>query len=199
MALTNVAIRRADGKWYPISAEQAAWEFPFGISVTEKRLKCMKCGHYISFVNSKNKKPHFKHSRGDYDKKCDERSEYDENYFLPNELYLIQKNFFSNNWTNRIYYEKKETDNIGEKEIPVFIENNDNFDFSFKIGIRSIEETFILDDSYYVEIGTKNYDHYERIYYYSYSERFSESGINYIDMGKNHKKSEVLWGYFKLY
>lgn len=194
MALTNVVIRRADGKWYSISAERAAWEFPFGISVTEKRLKCKICGHYISFVNSKNKKPHFKHSRGDYDKKCDERSEYDEYNIWP--YNILQNNyFFYNNGTNRFYYEKKENDNIGEKEIPVFIENNDNFDFSFKIGIRSIEESFILDDSYYVEIGTKNYDHYKRFYYYLYSERFSESGINYIDMGKSPSD----YYYVKLY
>lgn len=65
-----------NGKWEHISAEEAAALFPYTVPVGQKRFICELCGQYVSLTGPGKVMRHFKHSRGDDDKNCEERSSY---------------------------------------------------------------------------------------------------------------------------
>lgn len=74
MALEHVCLLTDHGP-LPILAEQAKRDYPqVKPSVANKNYICMLCHQYVTLVSSKNVTAHFKHSRGERDKNCPERS-----------------------------------------------------------------------------------------------------------------------------
>ena len=63
-----------NGQWTRVSAEEAAALFPYPVSVHQKVFVCELCGQYVTFTGPGSKTRHFKHSRGDENKDCEERS-----------------------------------------------------------------------------------------------------------------------------
>lgn len=61
---------------FPVMAEEVVEKYP-GISgnIKSKNFICELCGKYVILVNGKNRRPFFKHNRGDEDKECPERAE----------------------------------------------------------------------------------------------------------------------------
>ena len=71
--LTHVN-RWNNGKWERITAEEAAIIFPSSVSVRQKLFMCELCGQYVTFTGPGQKVRHFKHSKGETNKECEERS-----------------------------------------------------------------------------------------------------------------------------
>lgn len=75
--LTHVS-RWMHGKWERITAEEADELFPYTVPANQKVFICELCGHYVTFTGPGaglgKRTRHFRHSRGDEDKNCEERS-----------------------------------------------------------------------------------------------------------------------------
>lgn len=75
MALTEVWWRGVNGEWTRTTATEADKEFKYTVSVKSNMFRCYKCFQYVTFVKStENVSSHFKHSRGDINKNCEDRS-----------------------------------------------------------------------------------------------------------------------------
>lgn len=73
--LTHVSIRDEEYGWRHITSQEAKQLFPDQpVSAGEKVFMCELCGQYVAFVNSHACTRYFKHSRGEEDKNCAERS-----------------------------------------------------------------------------------------------------------------------------
>lgn len=76
MALTNVWRQNADGEWVRTTAAQADREYSYSVSVYAAHFRCYSCFQYVTFVKGgPTRSSHFKHSRGDINKDCEDRSQ----------------------------------------------------------------------------------------------------------------------------
>lgn len=114
--LTHVCIWE-DGRWRRITESEAEKRFPVGISSNQRLFMCELCGQFVSFTNGKKRRRYFKHSRGESDKSCIERSVNDSYY------YTLNKTDFS---------------------LPIKIEEK-NGDFEFYLGIPLIPDDLFRD------------------------------------------------------
>lgn len=74
MALTEVWWRGPNGEWTRTTASEADKEFKYSVSVNSNMFRCYKCFQYVTFVKStEHVSSHFKHSRGDINKDCEDR------------------------------------------------------------------------------------------------------------------------------
>lgn len=77
MALTNVWRRSSDGEWERTTAAQEDAERDYSVSVKAASYRCYNCFQYVTFVKGGlSRASHFKHSRGDVNKDCEDRSQY---------------------------------------------------------------------------------------------------------------------------
>lgn len=77
MALTNVWRRGSDGEWERTTAAQEDAERDYSVSVKAASYRCYSCFQYVTFVKGGvSRASHFKHSRGDVNKDCEDRSQY---------------------------------------------------------------------------------------------------------------------------
>ncbi len=75
-SLTHVCIRDSNNGWRRITAEQAGEEYSNTVSVSKHLFICELCGQYVTLTaEGKKKVQHFRHSRGEQDKVCAERTE----------------------------------------------------------------------------------------------------------------------------
>ena len=63
-----------DGKWKRITEEEADKMFPYRISSDSGLFMCELCGQFVSFTKGDTRKRYFKHSRGETNKECEDRS-----------------------------------------------------------------------------------------------------------------------------
>lgn len=73
MPLTHVSMWTDNG-FQPTTPNQAAKIHPYGASSRSGLFVCRLCGQYVSFVQNSYNTHFFKHSRGEEDKDCSERS-----------------------------------------------------------------------------------------------------------------------------
>lgn len=71
--LTHVSMWKK-GKWTKTTVKEAADLFPYTVSVNKKLFMCELCGQYVTLTGPGSVARHFKHSRGETDKECEERS-----------------------------------------------------------------------------------------------------------------------------
>lgn len=75
MALDHVSMWNESRGWTRISAEQADGLFAVTVSVNERVFLCDLCHQYVTFVKGIRQSSHFKHSRGESEKECADRSQ----------------------------------------------------------------------------------------------------------------------------
>lgn len=73
MKLTHVCIWK-ENEWRPISAEKAAREYKRGVNAQSGIFHCSLCGKNVLLAYGSVNIPHFRHSSGDDDKNCPERT-----------------------------------------------------------------------------------------------------------------------------
>ncbi len=74
MELTHVEWFK-NGKWRLASAEEVAKDWPEGVKVWQRLLRCRLCGQYVLLTRDSEKRiPHFRHSSEEARKDCEERS-----------------------------------------------------------------------------------------------------------------------------
>lgn len=72
--LTHVCIWE-DGQWRRITAEEAEEQYRFcGVSSNSGLFMCELCGQFVSFTNGLYRKRYFRHSSGESNKDCEDRS-----------------------------------------------------------------------------------------------------------------------------
>ena len=77
MALTNVWRRKSDGEWVRTNAFQADREYDETVQAVARHFRCYSCFQYVTFVKgTAYQSSHFRHSRGDENKDCEDRSQY---------------------------------------------------------------------------------------------------------------------------
>lgn len=73
-ALTHVSMKYGDSGWKHVTAEEAKALFPKqSVPAGTRQFICECCGQYVSFTKDGINVRHFKHSRGEEDKTCEER------------------------------------------------------------------------------------------------------------------------------
>ena len=72
-SLTHVCIWENKG-WRRITADEAARRNPYTVSAYSHFFMCELCGQYVLFANGEKNAPHFRHSSGEADKSCPERT-----------------------------------------------------------------------------------------------------------------------------
>jgi len=85
-SLTRVCVWEDGHGWQPISAESVALQqtYRHRIESGTKTFLCELCDQYVSFVNTGNYRPHFKHPKGSND--CDEKITSSNSFFITNPL-----------------------------------------------------------------------------------------------------------------
>ena len=75
MPLTNVWCRNASGEWTRTTAREAEKYHRYSVSADSRMFRCNSCFQYVTFVKgSAQRISHFRHSSGEIDKKCEDRS-----------------------------------------------------------------------------------------------------------------------------
>lgn len=75
VALTEVWWHSKDGEWVRTNVDEADAQFSYSVSSNSQIFRCYKCFQYVTFVKGTDLvSSHFKHSRGDTDKNCEDRS-----------------------------------------------------------------------------------------------------------------------------
>lgn len=75
MALTEVWGDKGNGEWLRVSVSEVDKNYDRSVSADSYQFRCYKCFHYVAFVKGTSYfSSHFKHSRGDEDKDCEDRS-----------------------------------------------------------------------------------------------------------------------------
>ena len=75
MPLTNVWTQDSSGEWVRTTAAEMDREYEYTVSVSSHTFRCYNCFQYVTFVKgTKYRISHFKHSRGEDDKACEDRS-----------------------------------------------------------------------------------------------------------------------------
>lgn len=124
-----------DGKWKRITEEEADKMFPYRISSDSGLFMCELCGQFVSFTKGDTRKRYFKHSRGETNKECEDRSI---GYYNPESI------------------QKKDL------ELPIRIIQYQD-DYSFQIGLPEIPEN-ILEKQQTNEVIIANEYEEKRIY-----------------------------------
>ena len=74
MASLNHVCVWSDSGWKKITVEELLAQNPQGgISAKSGLLMCELCGQYVTFARGRTNQPHFKHSKYEDDKNCEER------------------------------------------------------------------------------------------------------------------------------
>ena len=73
MSLRHVRMWCKD-KWESISSHEASELFSRSVKASEKRFICALCKQWIIFVSSTKRSSHFKHSKSEQDKECEDRA-----------------------------------------------------------------------------------------------------------------------------
>lgn len=73
--LTHVCIRDNEYGWRRITVEEASEMFSTTVSANERYFICELCGQYVTFTKEGGMSRHFRHSRGEENKDCEERTE----------------------------------------------------------------------------------------------------------------------------
>ena len=75
MPLTNVWTQDHTGEWVRTTATAMDREYDYTVSVSSHTFRCYNCFQYVTFVKgNEDRISHFKHSRGEEDKNCEDRS-----------------------------------------------------------------------------------------------------------------------------
>lgn len=75
MPLTNVWAQDQTGEWVRTTAAAMDREYDYSVSVSSRTFRCYNCFQYVTFVKGTEYRiSHFKHSRGEEDKDCEDRS-----------------------------------------------------------------------------------------------------------------------------
>lgn len=75
MPLTNVWTQDRTGEWVRTTATAMDREYDYTVSVSSRTFRCYNCFQYVTFVKGNEYRiSHFKHSRGEEDKDCEDRS-----------------------------------------------------------------------------------------------------------------------------
>ncbi len=75
MPLTNVWTQDRTGEWVRTDAAKTDHEYNNTVSVSSRMFRCYNCFQYVTFVKGNEYRiSHFKHSRGEEDKNCEDRS-----------------------------------------------------------------------------------------------------------------------------
>ena len=75
MPLTNVWTQDQTGEWVRTTATAMDREYDYTVSVSSHTFRCYNCFQYVTFVKGNvDRISHFKHSRGEEDKNCEDRS-----------------------------------------------------------------------------------------------------------------------------
>lgn len=87
-SLNHVSMWSAsEHKWVPITAEEAAREFPFTVPASLGQLRCELCGHFVALTGPGANIRHFRHAAADENKECEERSiAYNRYYYNASEI-----------------------------------------------------------------------------------------------------------------
>ncbi len=75
MSLEHVSMWWNEVGWKRTTAEEARHLFSCTVPANTKHFICDLCHNYVTFVNQGQMRCHFKHSRGDLNKECDDRSQ----------------------------------------------------------------------------------------------------------------------------
>lgn len=101
MELTHVCEWNCEENcWKRITSEEAVKKYPYGARVHSGLFMCEVCNHYVTLTRDSNlKKGYFRHSRGDENKDCPDRSlNQNRNYtFSPEDIGLPLKMVLRNN------------------------------------------------------------------------------------------------------
>lgn len=149
--------------WKKTTEEEAAKNYPRGTSAHGGLFKCELCNQNVIFVNAGVQRPHFRHSKSEQDKKCEER---------------IQPNFaadMANLFTRPRH------------DLPIKICVNED-DFYFELGlIRLPNEIFNKVLKSRLTIAS---EHFERKY--SLSDHLREDDITWLKIGNILDESYTL-------
>ena len=75
MPLTNVWTQDRKGEWVRTTATAMDHEYDYTVRVSSHTFRCYNCFQYVTFVKgTENRISHFKHSRGEESKDCEDRS-----------------------------------------------------------------------------------------------------------------------------
>ncbi len=75
MPLTNVWTQDRTGEWVRTTAAAMDREYDYTVSVSSRMFRCYNCFQYVTFVKGNEYRiSHFKHSRGEENKDCEDRS-----------------------------------------------------------------------------------------------------------------------------
>lgn len=75
MALTDVWWREDSGEWIRTTASETDKYFKYSVCANSNMFRCYKCFQYVTFVKRTDcVSSHFKHSRGETNKNCEDRS-----------------------------------------------------------------------------------------------------------------------------
>ncbi|MGN8791253.1 hypothetical protein [Acidaminococcus fermentans] len=162
MELTHVCEwNQKEHCWKRITNAEAAKKYPHGARVDSGLFMCELCNHYVTLTqDSKLRKGHFVHSRGDEIKDCPDRNSNQDrnNNFSPENIGIPLKLVLKNN----------SFDHIEVGFSPAFSKN-----FNGTVEIRANEitlkkysaERFFSEIVTYLDIGKEFYPSYEIIFY----------------------------------
>lgn len=75
VALTNVWTKNHQGEWVRTTAEVESSNYRYHVSANLRHFRCYSCFHYVEYYpESSTQCCHFRHSRRDIDKDCEDRS-----------------------------------------------------------------------------------------------------------------------------
>lgn len=160
MTLSRVCIWE-NGHWELITAEEAHRRHPKGASANSGLFMCDYCGQYVTLATGPVVKPYFRHSRGEDDKSCPERTFGDE---------VIRERF------------------IKEKHLPLRLVLTEDYNDKLRIqrleiGIIQIPDE-LLQANQTASISIYAYRNNKMLYSRQYSiERLLPTGTTYFDAG----------------
>lgn len=156
MALKHVCFWK-DGGWKKVEPT----DFPNRISSKSRMLMCELCGQYVSLSRGEKQIPHFRHSRGEESKLCEERS--------------------NANCENFRWLESK---TLPPQDLPLRICVSDST-FYFEIGFVALPNFFLEEISSF-RLKIKSEEQGEKIFL---PERLSENNTTWINVGAFPEKS----------
>lgn len=153
MPLTQVSMWTEHG-WKRVFAEDIYKIYGGKISSKSCMFVCDICGQNVSLAKGDIRKPYFKHSRGEHDKKCSERTS---NYTKNNSFQL--------------------------NELPIRINIKSNSCFNLEIGFISLPDNIEINDDNNITITSVENNKNENYFNYSF-DRLNDSGITYLSVGE---------------
>ena len=156
-SLNHVCIwSKEDNWWKPITVEQASMMYPMGtVSVHSGLFMCACCRQYVTLTYGSKQARAFKHSRGESDKSCPERS---------------------------MGADYRFSLTAGEHTLPIRIVSVSSLGYSLEIGLIYVPNDVI--DKYYNDKILIRPDNTEKPFVYLF-ERLKSNSITYLPIGSN--------------